>query len=91
MTLELTKEKAHNMHEWVAYYLTQLTTQKAVRDLFGGYQVKKVKTGYVLLWRGKDAGYAPMDASTLCSWAERLPLRGLAMEAHDWRERIFNS
>lgn len=87
--LLLTKEKAENMQEWVAYYLTEITRKKAIRELYGNYQVKRGKAGFLLLWNGRDIGYAPMTAQTLCSWAERLPLRPLAIEAHDWRARIF--
>lgn len=81
----LTKENAMNWKKFVADFVVLMTAKKDNRELIRLYQVKKSGSGYTILVSGKDCGYGTMDAETLYSWMERLPLRYFAQQADDIR------
>lgn len=86
---ELTIEAARDWKKFVADFVVMMTAKKKHRDRVDGYQVKATKTGYVIFMNGMDGGYGTMDAGTLYSWMERLPLVYLSREADFLRGELF--
>lgn len=70
---------------FVADYVAWATRLKKTRERVEGYQVKRIKQAYTILWGGRDCGYGIMNASDLYRWMERLPLRSLLLEAEEVR------
>lgn len=89
LTALLTSENAKDWKRFVAEYVTLMTSTAKNRAFVSGYQVKKVGGLYQITVGGKKTGYEPMDAATLYSWMERLPLGYFAHEADDHRRTLL--
>jgi len=74
------KARAMAWHEFVGTYVAKRTARSPVK----GYQVRAEDGAWLLLFNGAPM-FKPMDASTLYSWLERLPLMPLSREADDFR------
>lgn len=74
--------KARTMpwHEFIGAYVAKRTARSSIQ----GYQVRAADGAWLLLFNG-TAMFAPMNASTLYSWLERLPLMPLSREADNFR------
>jgi hypothetical protein len=81
----LTAENARDWKTFVADYVAHMTARKENRELVGGYQVKKVKGGYQILFGGMNPGYGVMTAERAYEWFCRLPLNYLARQADNLR------
>ncbi len=84
----LTKEHAANWKTFVAEYVRLSTATKANAALSNDYRVVKVGRLYEIRF-GTLKPYNPMDAETLYSWMQRLPLKYWADQADEWRYTIM--
>jgi hypothetical protein len=85
MTALMTADNARDWKMFVADYVVLMTAKKANRELVGGYQVKRVKDGYQILFGTSNPGYGIMTAEMAYTWFARLPLAYFAREADDTR------
>lgn len=74
------KARVMAWHEFVGAYVAKRTARSPVN----GYQVRAENGAWLLVFSGAPM-FKPMDASTLYSWLERLPLMPLSREADDFR------
>ena len=86
MTMQtlLTPANAKNWKRFVADYLIEMTKKASNRALVDGWQVRDTGTAYQLFY-GRMRMYAPMDASTLYSACQRIPLKYFVDQADNHR------
>lgn len=87
--LDLTPNAARNWKPFVADYLVWATRNKDGQEAAGGYQVKRLRGKYRILFGGMDPGYGAMDAETLYSWANRTSLSCFAGKGDALRADIL--
>jgi hypothetical protein len=87
----MTADNARDWKTFVAEFVVIRTARKENRELVEGYQVKKVKGGYQILWCGRNPGYGVMTAEKAYEWFCRLPLTYFAREADHTRIALLTN
>lgn len=83
-------ELLKNRHQYAMELVTLMTSRKANRERVDGYQVKKNKNGYSILFNGMDIGLNNMSANTAYGWCVRNPLNHWVRFAENVRNEYYD-